>query len=583
MQNFLINSSICLFSLWLVYKLLLENTSWHRFKRFYLLGSLLVSVVIPFLVVRTVVIPVQQSMPMAFPQFGAVEGTGTVAAISNPGFELDWSLVIMLVYFIGVLIMGIRFARNLYGLRIKSTDEISSYESYILILRKLVEVPHSFFNRIYASATDYEAGSIPDSVLQHEKAHLEQKHSWDILILEILMVAMWFNPLLYLIKYSIKLNHEFLADQAVLSNGINTKTYQETLLAYSANSQNRALANTFNFPIIKKRFTIMKTNTNTASGLLRSLAIVPVLALLVISCGKENTEVELIQNTQKTINIQKEDVSTNIPNSSNDPEVIYAEPGEVITPEIYHKYTTFKKYKTGIQYTDTIIGKDLIYSKKFSDFTEEEKNGRNGFFLTYVPRPEKPKLPSKAEMNEFLDDKVFRIWIDSEEVENEILNNYEPSDFKDYTGRMFVHKTGRKIHPQAFNVMFSTPEYYEKMNKGKQVKYYGDHDATSYESVIKKSGYYNRTVDPSLNLPQQILSHIAFGFNGSALLYLNNERFAYREILTELKKYPNAEIEIGSSKGKSFAKVNTNQKLNDDELKALLNTVSVASEKMKTN
>ncbi|WP_194850243.1 M56 family metallopeptidase [Nonlabens antarcticus] len=292
MQQILINASVCLFSLWLVYKLLLENTSWHRFKRFYLLGAVVVSAVIPFLVVRTVVVPLELTAPRAFPQFEALETT-----VADSGFEWNWSLVLISVYIIGVMIMGFRFARNLYGLRIKSTDEISSYESYILVLRKLVEVPHSFFNRIYAAATDYKADNIPDSVLQHEKAHLDQKHSWDILILEILMVAMWFNPLLYLIKFSIKLNHEFLADQAVLSNGVDTKTYQETLLAYSANSQNRALANTFNFPIIKKRFTIMKTNTTTASGLLRSLAIVPVLALLVISCGQEEivTEPEVIE------------------------------------------------------------------------------------------------------------------------------------------------------------------------------------------------------------------------------------------------------------------------------------------------
>ena len=300
MQHFIINFSICLFSLWLVYKLLLENTSWHTFKRFYLLGSLLVSGVIPFLVVRTVMIPSVTNSLVPAPAMETAAATGTIEGLEtvavHTDFVMNWDDVLLAVYLTGVLIMGIRFGRNLYRLRIKTTDQLDRYESYTLVLRTFVEVPHSFFNRIYASITDYKKGAIPDSVLQHEKAHLDQKHSWDILLLELLIVAMWFNPLLYLIKYSIKLNHEFLADQVVLANGVATKTYQETLLAYAANSQKRVLANTFNFPTIKKRFTIMKTNTTTASGLLRSLAIVPVLALLVISCGKEVTKMEPVIN-----------------------------------------------------------------------------------------------------------------------------------------------------------------------------------------------------------------------------------------------------------------------------------------------
>lgn len=292
MENFLINFSICLFSLWLVYKLLLENTSWHQFKRFYLLGALVASAVIPFLVVRTVVIPFEPSAPLAFPLF-----TGNETTVVEQGFALDWSDMMLVVYVVGVLVMGFRFTRNLLALKITATDEITNYQHYTLVLRKLVQVPHSFFNRIYAGQADYKARRIPESVLQHEKAHLDQKHSWDILSIEILLIVMWFNPLLWLLEYSIKLNHEFLADQAVLADGVATKTYQETLLAYSSNSQQRSLANTFNFPIIKKRFTIMKTHTTTVSGLLRSLAIVPVLALLVMSCGQEETEFIEVEET----------------------------------------------------------------------------------------------------------------------------------------------------------------------------------------------------------------------------------------------------------------------------------------------
>jgi beta-lactamase regulating signal transducer with metallopeptidase domain len=341
MEHFLINFSICLFSLWLVYKLLLENVSWHQFKRFYLLGSLLISAVIPFLVVRTVTIPLPQSTPLVFPELEVMETTS-----ATTGFEFEWSSVLLLVYVIGVLIMAFRFIKNLYGLRIKSTDEIRGYEAYTLVLRKLIEVPHSFLTRIYASVRDYKSGAIPDSVLQHEKAHLDQKHSWDILAIEVLLIVLWFNPLLYLIKYSIKLNHEFLADQAVLANGVDTKTYQETLLAYSSSSQNRALANTFNFPIIKKRFTIMKTRTSNTSLLLRTIAVLPVLAVLVISCGQEEivVEPEVIEIVEEPAIVKR-----------LDPYIIVIERGEKQgTATLYNgtEYSFKRKADGSIQFFD---------------------------------------------------------------------------------------------------------------------------------------------------------------------------------------------------------------------------------------
>jgi hypothetical protein len=218
------------------------------------------------------------------------------------GIEIEWTSILWGIYLLGAIVMAVRLIKNLYALRVKSLDELETYKGYQLVLRDSASVPHSFYNRIYASLNKYKAGKIPSLVLDHEKAHLDQKHSLDILFIEFLIVVMWFNPLLYLVKYSIKLNHEFLADHAVINNGVPTASYQETLLSFTAAKHHSIVANTFNFPIIKKRFTIMKIQTTLKSGLLRSLAIIPVLALLVISCGKEVTQVEPTINHSTTNN-----------------------------------------------------------------------------------------------------------------------------------------------------------------------------------------------------------------------------------------------------------------------------------------
>lgn len=117
----------------------------------------------------------------------------------------------------------------------------------------------------------------------HEQVHAKQKHALDILFIELLQIAFWFNPLLYLIKKDIKLNHEFLADQAVINKGTNTKHYQQLLLAFSSNTSHNQLANAINYSLIKKRFTVMKTKTSKTIIWFRSLIILPLLAILIYS------------------------------------------------------------------------------------------------------------------------------------------------------------------------------------------------------------------------------------------------------------------------------------------------------------
>jgi hypothetical protein len=96
-------------------------------------------------------------------------------------------------------------------------------------------------------------------------------------------VLLWFNPLIYIIKHAIKLNHEFLADQGVLQKGINTNTYQEIILAFSSNAVQPQLANAINYSLIKKRFTVMKTQTTKRGIWLRSLILLPLLAIMLYS------------------------------------------------------------------------------------------------------------------------------------------------------------------------------------------------------------------------------------------------------------------------------------------------------------
>jgi len=151
-------------------------------------------------------------------------------------------------------------------------------------------------------------------VILHEQTHATQKHSLDILFIELLQIVFWFNPFLYFIKHSIKLNHEFLADRAVLNKGIATSTYQNILLAFSSNAHTPPLANSINysstrlielftkqsFGQVKKRFTIMKTHTSKRAVWLRTLLLLPLITLVLY--GFSNREIKKLSGSdiQKT-------------------------------------------------------------------------------------------------------------------------------------------------------------------------------------------------------------------------------------------------------------------------------------------
>ena len=123
----------------------------------------------------------------------------------------------------------------------------------------------------------------------HEETHAKQKHSLDILFIEFMQILFWFNPIIYLIKNAIKLNHEFLADQAVINKGIQPSKYQHILLAFSSNATEPQLANAINYSSIKKRFTVMKTKTSKQTFWLRSFILLPLLAFLIYSFSDKVT------------------------------------------------------------------------------------------------------------------------------------------------------------------------------------------------------------------------------------------------------------------------------------------------------
>tara|TARA_R110000850_G_scaffold271031_2_gene404623 strand:+ start:4552 stop:6330 length:1779 start_codon:yes stop_codon:yes gene_type:complete len=299
MELYLVKSAVILTILYGFYKLVLENESMHVFKRFYLLGSLPAAFLIPLITFTSYVEVPVNSAPVFI---------GNSIPMPMPATEVSvnlWPFVIWGLYALGVVFFTIKFGKNLNQLisKIKNNPKFTR-DSIHHILLKTPAIPHTFLNYVFLNKQKFEAKEIPDEVIAHEHVHAKQKHSIDILVVELLQIVFWFNPLLYFIKRSIKLNHEFLADRSVLNRGTDTAAYQNLLLAFSSHATTPSLANSINYSFIKKRFTVMKKQTSTQAIWLRSLLLLPLVALILYGFSTREV-VALPQNntmdTDKTI------------------------------------------------------------------------------------------------------------------------------------------------------------------------------------------------------------------------------------------------------------------------------------------
>src|SRR5690554_4663714 len=228
MIAFLIKSTLSMLVFLLFYKLVLEREKMHQINRFLLIFALVFSVVIPFVTFE--LISENPIVTPSIPSYVIPEiYIGNQMQTTAPIFTFEnilWS-----IYTFGFLVFLFRFVRNLILLlrRIHEGEKIKK-DGFTLVLIQDEMLPHSFWNYVFVNKNEYENNLIDDELFVHEKAHITQKHSLDILFIEALQILFWFNPLIYLYKKAMKLNHEFLADQKVNETFKEVVQYQKLLL-----------------------------------------------------------------------------------------------------------------------------------------------------------------------------------------------------------------------------------------------------------------------------------------------------------------------------------------------------------------
>lgn len=303
MIAYLIKSGLCLFVLWDFYKIALEQQSAHIFKRFYLLASLVIALVLPLITISYAVPAVVQSIETLTYTTPIITQPSTVVAETT-----NWlAVALWVIYTLGLLIFGFRFLRNIGQIRSKISQNIHvSTQKSVHILVESNIVPHTFLNYIFLPRAEYETNRIPKEILLHEQAHVTQKHTLDILFIEFLQVIFWFNPLLHFVKKSIALNHEFLADQKAIDRQENPENYINLLVYHAQGLHHAPMTSALNYSLTRppyrraKKRILMISQSFSAKKLATRLAfLVPILAICVYFFNQEIVAKPVIQEQEK--------------------------------------------------------------------------------------------------------------------------------------------------------------------------------------------------------------------------------------------------------------------------------------------
>lgn len=291
-MEYLLKSILCLLVMLLIHRVLLQREVLHRFNRFYLMIAVVSSFLIPLL---TIEIPSEENQIFMEEVAEAESGNDTNLEVSN-SVEFDqivplepelntisestfpWKEFIWPTYLLICGIFLIRFLRNVQVLRNKiRINPHFLYRGETLVLHSENQSPFSFLKYIFISTPSFEWEGIPDAVFAHEQCHVREKHSWDILLIEALLIPFWFHPGLHFAKHSIRLNHEFIADQAAL-NITSIKDYQQLLLNILLAKPTQFLASNLNFSLTKKRMQMMKKNLGGPFKWVKLAMLLPLLS-----------------------------------------------------------------------------------------------------------------------------------------------------------------------------------------------------------------------------------------------------------------------------------------------------------------
>ena len=259
---------------YLCFKLLLSKEKLHRVNRMVLIASSVLSFILPLCIITVhKTIPMPEMVENGLISAGDAQAPATASGVAD---GIPWEAAIIALYLLGVAAVLVSIAAGVSRVMkvIRNGKKMQMYGCEVVVCEKDVP-PFSWMHWIVMSRTDFESGN--RHILEHEKAHVRLGHSKDVLLVDILSAFQWFNPAIWLLKGDLRVVHEYEADDAVLSQGVNIKEYQYSLIRKAVAASGYSITNNFNHSMLKSRIGMMsKPKASVAKGL-KAIYLLPLL------------------------------------------------------------------------------------------------------------------------------------------------------------------------------------------------------------------------------------------------------------------------------------------------------------------
>ena len=299
---YMLKSSVCLAMFYLFYRMLLSKETFHRFNRIALLGVLALSCLLPLIEVTTA-----EASELGQPFLELEEMVLTVGAesedvLTETSSPFPWRALMLLVYIGGILFFVLRHLWSLGRMvrLIRASRRETLKGGITLFVHREKVVPFSWMNMIAVSEEDLEENR--NAILTHERAHIKNCHSWDLLLAEVCIFFQWFNPAAWLLKQELQTIHEYEADEWVINNGIDAKTYQLLIIKKAVGARLYSIANSFNHSSLKKRITMMIKKKSNPWARLKYLYVLPLATVAVAAFARPEVSNQLDEISSVKVN-----------------------------------------------------------------------------------------------------------------------------------------------------------------------------------------------------------------------------------------------------------------------------------------
>ncbi len=292
--NYFIESGIALAVFYLFYYVFLRKEKFFRLNRWYLLVSIVLSLLIPLFNFQASAIADNTTTSY---MLESIQIRPATDFIKTNGREIsvakqEKNTWISIIWVLGSTLLIIRFLYQLSAiLKLMISTPCKKEKKYSIYYHNQPIGSFSFFNHIFIQQKKLSNSEL-QKIVVHETTHARQWHSFDILFVEIITVFLWFNPFVWIYRKSLKEIHEYLADESVMQQSESLQSYIEILFSQIVGVR-LVLGNHFNHSLIKKRIVMLQKNEKSRLAKLKVLLVVPFMALLVLNFAcSENEPVE---------------------------------------------------------------------------------------------------------------------------------------------------------------------------------------------------------------------------------------------------------------------------------------------------